>query len=544
MNTEAQDPAVGNRPILEDPGHHFNGRMWERAQQYIAEGRIEPAQAVLENLIRRQPDRFAARMLLASVHLKQGRVREAADQATLASRCIPEDADAVAAMSECLLRIGEVVTARDSLAAFDAKAKDLDGPHLRLLARTYQKLGDNATALELMTRAHAAGYDNADFHYFLGLQFQFHARFDDAQREMRACLRMLPTYGRAALALARLAKRSPDPRRLEFIREQLPVAPRGTEEHAAFEFAQFEELEGAHEFVAAFAALARGNRIMHEQLADEVRLGTHAFNEIARIGTREFVHGPGLAGTEGPVPIFIVGLPRSGTTVLDRMLDNHPDVVSTGERNDFPLQLRWSANVHGNHAIDLELLNRIPDLDYAELGRRYLEQTQWRAEGRAFYVDKLPPNHLLVGLIHRALPFAPILQMDRAPMSVCFSNYKALFGNSYAYSYDVGELATHYGLYRRLMAHWHAVLPEHLMTVDYRELVADPEPMLSRIFAYCGLRPAAGCSDLTRNQTHVSTMSCVQVRQPVYRDALNDWARYGDQLAPLQEALAREGFSG
>lgn len=530
------------RPATNDPEQHFTRRMWRRAQEHLAQGGTAAARGLLEALLLRQPDHFAACMLLASIHLNDRHVRDASTQALLASRSVPDtDVEAVAAAAQCLLRCGEMVAARNLLARCDFQSKPLDGPYLRLLARVHQKLGDNPSALGLMERAFALGHDNPDLRYFHGLQLQFHGQFGAARGEMQQCLRLLPTHGRAALALARLGKRQPDAQRAAFVRAQLGAVAQGTEEHAAFEFAQFEERESLQEPGAAFAALDRGNAIMHRRLAGAARLDGELVDGVRRVATRAFTRGPGLPQAEGPVPIFVVGLPRSGTTVLDRMLDNHPDVVSAGERTDFPLQLRWCADLHGDQPLDALLLERIPDLDYAELGRRYLGQTQWRACGKAYYVDKLPPNYLLVGLIRRALPFAPILHMVRDPMSVCFSNYKTLFGSSYAHSYDLREMAEHHALYSRLMSHWREVIPEGLLDVPYAQLVAEPEAMLARIFHFCGLRAVAGCSDLTRNHTTVATMSCIQAREPLDARGIDEWRRYRTQLEPLRRNLRLAG---
>ena len=514
----------------------FVERLWLRAQRYIAENQITAARATLESLVQRDPGGVAARMLLASVYLDEGRVREAAMQAVTASRILPEDADAVATEVNCLLRIGEMTAARDCLARFDARNKKLDGHQLTTLAHACQMLGDHPAALVLLDRAQAQGYDDPDFRYFHAMQMQSNGRIADARRRLEGCLQPGPTCGRACLALARMSRQTVESNHLDCIRAQLLRVEPGSEDHAAFEFAQYKELEDLGRYDEAFAALERGNAIMYSRVSYDAAREGELFDGIRTAVAADVTHGPGTR-IEGPVPIFIMGMPRSGTTLLDRILDNHPDVVSTGERVDFPRQLRWAANQHGKEMIDAKLLERLPNIDYAELGRRYLDQTQWRAGGSPFYVDKLPSNFMLAGLIHRALPQAPILHMVRDPMDVCFSNYKALLGDNYRYCYRLDTLVVHYLRYCALMRHWHDTMPGCVLDVAYTDLVRNPEATLAAIFAHCGLRQVPGCSDLTRNATAVNTLSSVQVREPVHTRALGEWQRYRKQLASLRAML-------
>ena len=240
---------------------------------------------------------------------------------------------------------------------------------------------------------------------------------------------------------------------------------------------------------------------------------------------------------DGPTPIFIVGLPRSGTTLLERILGTHSQVASAGELTDLPKQLRWVANQHGHALLDETLLAATGTLDFTELGRRYLAQTQWRAQGRRFYVDKLPPNWMLVGHLRRALPRAKILHLVRDPMDVCFSNWRALFGDAYAYSYDFESLARHHAQYRRLMAHWHRVHPGFVLDVPYADLVNDTETICRRVLAFCGLPFEADCLDHTRNRSSVSTLSSAQVREPIHARGIGEWRRYATPLEPLRRLL-------
>ncbi len=511
-------------------------RLWRRAQQYIASQQSTAATISLESLIAEEPENFPARMLLASVVLSQNRVRQAAEHVKAAAELVPHQADLVSTTAHCLLRIGEMVTARDCLHRFD-DSRASDGSMLTALAHAYQMLGEHPKALQLMDHAKSNGFDNPDFRYFRSLQLQFNGRMDDAEKELEACLRLGPTFGRASLTLARMRKQTVESNHLEYIRSQLQTVPKGSQDHASFEFAQFKELQDLGDLDNAFAALQRANRIMYASSRHDVAREAAIFDALIERVDEDFVNQSDGFEMSGPVPIFIVGLPRSGTTLLDRVLDNHSRIISTGERSDMPRQLRWVADRHGQEIVDEELLDRLPELDYAELGQRYLEQTQWRAQGFPYYLDKLPPNYMLVGLIRRALPQAPILHMVRDPMDVCFSNYKAMFGSSYAYSYDTDALVSHYAQYRRLMSHWHTIMPGAVLDVPYADLVTDPETSIRRIASHCGFEHEPGCAQMKRNKTAVDTLSSAQVRQPIHARSLGEWRRYADHLSPLETRL-------
>jgi hypothetical protein len=232
-------------------------------------------------------------------------------------------------------------------------------------------------------------------------------------------------------------------------------------------------------------------------------------------------------------------MPRSGTTLLERILGNHSLVTSAGELPDLSRQLRWVADCHGHPLIDDALLDASPQVDFTEVGRRYLEQSQWRANGRPYYVDKLPPNFMLIGCIRRALPAAKVVHMVREPMDVCFSNYRAMFGDAYSYAYDFDRLAHHHRQYQRLMQHWRQAAPGFVLDLPYAELVEDTEETCRKLLDFCGLPYEAACLDHTRNTASVATLSSAQVRQPIHAGSLGEWRRYARQMEPLRQLLSR-----
>jgi Flp pilus assembly protein TadD len=511
-------------------------QLWHDAQRHLARNDGQAACASLEKLVTLVPAHTHAHLLLGGIAHAQGRLRDATRHALDAARMLPDDANMIGNVITALLLVGEVVAARDCL-QHPAITRCRTGPVLARLASAQQMLGQHPAALDLLDRARAAGLDNPDVRYLRGVQLTFNGRIAQAQSELENCLRMGPTYGRASVTLARLRKQTPEQNHLPYIRAQLQRVVRDSEDHAAFEFAQYKELEDLGDHTAAWAALARGNALMYARLQHDPARERSRIDALIERCDAEFLHARTPTDQAGPQPIFVLGMPRSGTTVLDRILGNHSQVRSAGELGDFSRQLRWAADHVGVQPVDETILQRARNLDYAQIGRRYLAQTQWRAQGKPYFVDKLPINYLHVGFIQRALPQARILHMTRTPMDVCFSNYKAFFGDGYAYSYDIDALASQYADYRRLLDHWHTMLPGRILDVSYEALVESPEESARAVFDFCGLPFEIEAIDIQRNQTPVATLSTMQVREGIHRQAHDEWRRYATQLEGLQQQL-------
>jgi hypothetical protein len=226
------------------------------------------------------------------------------------------------------------------------------------------------------------------------------------------------------------------------------------------------------------------------------------------------------------------------------MLGNHSQVSEGGELYDFSAQLRLAAGRHFSGPLDAATVAAAPGFDWPQMGRGYLEQVRWRAGGRAMLVDKLPSNFLNAGFIHRALPQARIVHMQRQAMDTCFSNFKELFSNACAYSYDLDELADYYAGYHGLMAHWRQALPGAVLDVRYEDLARDPETQGRRILAFCGLDWEPACLDTSGNTRAVNTASSAQVREPLHQRGIGAWRRYEAHLGALQARLAAHGLAG
>jgi tetratricopeptide (TPR) repeat protein len=254
--------------------------------------------------------------------------------------------------------------------------------------------------------------------------------------------------------------------------------------------------------------------------------------------------GPAAAARSSESPIFIVGLPRSGTTLVDRILSSHSDVASAGELNDWAIALvdavRRASGVAQLPRKDL--VARSAHVDFGFLGRDYLRRARAVVSDAPRFTDKMPLNYLYCGLIHRALPAAKIVHVTRHPLASGYAMYKTLFKDGYPFSYDLGDIARYYIAYRRLMAHWHALLPGVIYELPYERLVADQIGETRKLLEYCGLEWQDACVDFHRNAAATTTASASQIREPIYDTSVAQWRHYATQLAPLRDQLHAAGI--
>ncbi|MDA3913043.1 tetratricopeptide repeat-containing sulfotransferase family protein, partial [Oleiagrimonas sp.] len=446
----------------------------------IKAGRLDVAQAALESLVADKPGDPYARIDLVAVMLERGLLRASTAHLLEAASMLPDDREFISHMVRRLYFCGEIVTARACLDTLERRTEKSPSA-MAEQAQLRWMLGEIPAARKLMEQAMASGINAPDPVYLHALLLQYTGEAGQAEVVLDDCLRRWPRFGEAAVTRSSLRVQTVGANHVQALQAQIermsakldvPGARLGL---AGFEWALFKEFDDLGRHEEAWQALERSQVQMRQIVSYDEQGQTRLTDALIRACD---ALGPARDAVaqeqQGPMPIFIVGMPRSGTTLLDRMLSNHSQVVSAGEINDFRRQLRWMTDIPpGGIPAMLKVLEHSADIDFARLGERYLEQTQWRADGHRYFIDKLPINIRMVPFIQRALPHAPILHLVREPMDVCFSNYKGMLGPSSAYSHDMRSLAHYFAQYQRVSMHWHNTMPGVMLDVPYAALVSD-----------------------------------------------------------------------
>jgi hypothetical protein len=336
------------------------------------------------------------------------------------------------------------------------------------------------------------------------------------------------------LANARSATDSEHIARMQSLRDKHAGRPAAL---AFVEYAIGKEYEDLEQWDDAFAAFARGAAAKRATVDYDEAADQATFDAIAATFTTQWC-AASRSGCDDASPIFVVGLPRTGTTLMERVVSSHSQVQSAGEVQQFPFAVRRMAGASGVPRHAAAIFAAAANVDTKALGELYVGSTTRLRGAQPRFVDKLPLNFLYVGLIAKALPNARIVHVTRNAVDSCFANYKQLFADAYFHSYDQREMARHYVRYRRLMQHWAAVLPARFIDVAYEDLTADVEREARRVLAHLALPWEDACVAFHRNSAAVSTASAIQVREPVYRRSVDRWRRYETQLQPTIDVLS------
>jgi hypothetical protein len=409
-----------------------------------------------------------------------------------------------------------------------------------LEASILARLGDQAGAIALYEAMLAAHPRSPMGWMSYGHALKTVGRRDDAVAAYRKAVEMSPQLGEVWWSLANLKTHRFEADDVAVMRKQLARADLRDDDRLHLEFALGRAMEDGRDFHASFEAYARGNAIRRAQLrhsADD----TH--DQAARsrlLLDADFFAARAGWGCQAADPIFVVGLPRSGSTLVEQILASHSQVEGTMELPDILTLVRRLDHPNGRKEPGRypEALAELSADEARALGEEYLERTRiQRRTDRPFFIDKLPNNWLHVGLIQLILPNATVIDARRHPLGCCVSGFKQHFARGQAFSYDLADIGRYYRDYVALMAHVDAVLPARVHRVIYERMVADTEGEVRRLLAHAGLPFEDACLSFWTNDRAVRTASSEQVRQPIFDDALDHWRNFEPWLGPLKQAL-------
>ena len=364
-------------------------------------------------------------------------------------------------------------------------------------------------------------------------------RFEAAVEAYRRCIALAPGLGDAYWSLANLKLASFSDQEVAAIEEQLARRDLPRADRLHLHYALGKALEDRRDYAGSFEHYAAGARLQRQRVRYSAEKTTADLAKAKALFTPGFFAARAGAGVQADHPIFVVGLPRSGSTLVEQILASHPQVEGTMELPDIGLIARSLGTAfEGGPAEPLDALAAVPQARFAALGASYLEATRvHRKLGRPRFIDKMPNNFQHIGLIHLILPNVRIIDVRRHPLGTGLSVFKQHFAQGQSFSYDLTELGRYYHDYVELMAHVDAVLPGRVCRVIYEDLVEDTEAQVRRLLDHCGLAFDPACLGFHRTERAVKTVSSEQVRRPIFRDGLEQWKHYEPWLGPLKDGL-------
>lgn len=497
------------------------------------------AEALLREHLAAAPTDVAALRMMAELAARIGRQEDAE---RLLERCLELAPGFQAARQNYALVLHRGNKPREALAQIDTLlAADPRNPNYRnLKAVVLCRTGDYEQAIALYDGILREHPGQAKIWLSQGHALKTAGHTDRAIAAYRRSLAVDPSCGEVWWSLANLKTFKFSDADVAAMQAQLARPGLSTEDVQHLHFALGKALEDRADYAASFGHYGQGNALRRAQLHYSADDTTARVEKIERTYTPAFFAARAGAGAAAPDPIFVLGLPRAGSTLVEQILSSHSAVEGTMELPEV-ISITRELRKLGEAGQSLPYHDVLASLDPArlrELGEQYLEHTRiQRKTGAPFFIDKMPNNFMHIGLIHLMLPNARIIDARRHPLACCFSGFKQHFARGQAFTYSLADIGRYYADYVRLMAHYDAVLPGRVHRVFYESMVDDTEAEVRRLLDYCGLPFEEGCLRFFENKRPVRTASSEQVRQPIYRDGVDHWRHFEPWLGPLKDAL-------
>lgn len=508
------------------------------AADHLRQGRLPAAERITRDVLKNDPLDVVAIRMLGLIGLRVARFDEAIN---LLERCLQLAPDFHLARQNYATalarrqRFDEALEQIDRLLVFEPKNPN----YLLMKGNFLVQKGDHPDALKLYESFLTDYPQQAGAHLNYGHTLKTVGRLDDSVLAYRRAIDLRPATGEAYWSLANLKTFRFTDDDVDAMRSQVSPEEGDADDQSHLLFALGKALEDRRQFDESFHFYELGNRIRGKLHRHDVKVNIFNTARQLQVLTREFFEVRHGWGHPAPDPVFIVGLPRAGSTLLEQILASHSKVEGTAELPDIiAMSRKLGKKSRRNPASDYpEVLTRLSEQQVRELGESYIESTRVQRRGAPFFIDKMPNNFQHIGFIHLILPNARIIDARRHPMGGCFSCFKQLFARGQTFTYGLRDLGYYYRDYVKLMDHWDEVLPGRVHRVQYEEMVADNEGQIRHLLKYCGLEFEEQCLRFYETERAVRTPSSEQVRRPIYKEGLEQWRHYEKHLEPLKKAL-------
>ena len=469
----------------------------------------------------------------------EGKQRQVAHEAF--KSVVKLDRDHAAAWAHLAkLNVGEGrIAAAESALREVRRVQPNDPMVIELTGTVLNSLGEYEAAELFFERAHEMSPQNPSALMNLGNVRVFLGRIDDAVALFKRAIDLEPNSAQCHWGLANSAK-AKDDTHIKTMQGLIESGRQSKRSQGFLHYAIGKENEDLGNWPEAFSAFTQGARARRETVEFNEADETAMFEAIKETYTAQWLANC-PAGAEDPAPIFVLGQPRTGTTLIERVITSHSQVYSAGELQQFGLAVRRASRHADPKRFSKELFIAAATVNPAEIGNMYLRSTAKLRDKSPFFVDKLPVNYLNIPLILAALPKAKIVHLVRGPMDACFASFKQLFADAYLHSYDQSEMARHHARYRDLMAHFRQEFPGRIVDISYEDTARDLEPNARKLINALKLDWEDACLNFHESSSGVATASSVQVREPAHTRSIGRWRRYETELLPMMGELTRLG---
>ena len=528
------DPSQTVRNDLKD--------LLDQAETLLSKGRLQEAVNIANHTLRNYRRDPRVWSLFSKINLAQRNYANAIENAEKVIELAPANIRSYLLLARVYISAGKN---SHSIAQIE-KAASFNPEHASLndvIGTLYSLCDETEKALTYSRRAVDKEPDNTFYRTNLALIQRMTGDMDGAEANFNQVIKSDPHNYQAYYARADLKTWSEGNNHIAQMKDLLLSGTTNWRGEVSLRFAIAKECEDIGSYAEQFRFIKSACDLQRRHTRYDVSDDIEAIDRIIEIYTIDTLAniGPGYASAE---PIFVLGLPRTGTSLVDRIIGNHGEVYSAGELNNFSSVLVKSIQEKSGSAKMkmTEMIDRSVETDAAELGKNYIESTRPKTGHTPRFIDKLPLNYLYCGIIHAALPNAKIVVLERDPLDACFAIYKTMFIGIYPFSYDLKELGRYYLAYRRLVDHWRDVLGDTLYCVAYEDIVENTEAEVRKLLEYCNLEWESQCIAFYNNPAPATTASAVQVRQPIYQSSVGKWKHYRDELGPLINIFEQNGI--